>query len=242
MKRRTCLIECLETVKDPFFTGIEKRIKENVYITENINMIYKNTAWYKSLLNAEKSCIKDNKIKKIHYKFEDGREMVEEYNIDTQVLLRRSWKLKGKLGGEGKWQAEIGDPIPEVSANVEVADLTECKDQPILTRRNTRVNLEWRIRNLPYPIETYSIKVDNDNKCIIVSTTNKKYYKKLEVPELQRLNLQLQQANVQSSHNFNTLIISYKKPQPLLDMEKEWFEQLKTVKPIKDIPNECNTQ
>ncbi|CAH2046996.1 unnamed protein product, partial [Iphiclides podalirius] len=143
--------------------------------------------------------------------------MVEEYNVDTQVLLRRAWKVKGNLGGEGKWLVEVGDPIPEVNPNNEIADIIESKDQPVVTRRNTRVNLEWRIRNLPFPIETYSIKVNNDSKCIT-------------------------QANIQASHNFNTLIITYKKPQQLLDMEKEWFEELKKVKPIKDIPSDCKTQ
>ncbi|CAK1585266.1 unnamed protein product [Parnassius mnemosyne] len=205
-------------------------------------MSYKNLIWYKSLLSAEKSCLKDDKIKKVHYKFEDGREMVEEYNVDTQVLLRRAWKVRGKLGGEGKWHVEVGDPIPDATPSNDVADIIESKDQPVLSRRNTRINLEWRIRNLPYPIETYSIKVDNENKCIVISTTNKKYYKKLEVPELERINLSLEQTNVQASHNFNTLIITYKKPQKLLDMEKEWYEELKKVKPIKDIPSDCKTQ
>ncbi|XP_068633891.1 protein DPCD [Battus philenor] len=241
MKRRTCLIESVD-ITDLINTGIEKRIRDSVYIQENNGMIHKNTLWFKTLLNAEKSCIKDDKIKKVHYKFEDGREMVEEYNVDTQVLLRRAWKVKGKLDGEGKWYVEIGDPIPEVTPNSELSDLTECKDQPILTRRNTRINLEWRIRNLPYPIETYSIKADSTNRCIVVSTTNKKYYKKLEVPELERLNIPVQQANIQASHNFNTLIIAYNKPTQLLEMEKDWFQELKKVKPNKDIPSDCKTQ
>ncbi|XP_013191145.2 protein DPCD isoform X2 [Amyelois transitella] len=204
--------------------------------------MFKNTIWYKSLMGAEKSCLKEDKIKKVHYKFEDGREMVEEYNTDTEVLLRRAWKVKGKLGGEGKWEVEVGDPIPDATPNTETAEIIESQDQPILTRRNTRVNLEWRIRNLPYPLETYSISANNDEKCIIVRTTNKKYFKKLQVPEIARLGQPLEQANIQSTHQFNTLIIMYKKPQQLLDMDKEWFEELKKVKPIKDVPNDCKAQ
>lgn len=126
MKRRTCLIECLDAVES---AGFEKRIKDSVYISEIKNMTHKNTTWYKSLLNAEKSCLKDDKIKKFHYKFEDDREMVEEYNLDTQVLLRRAWKIKGNLGGDGKWLVEIGDPIPEVNPNSKISEITECKDQ-----------------------------------------------------------------------------------------------------------------
>lgn len=91
--------------------------------------MYKNTIWYKSLLNAEKTCLKEDKIKKIHYKFEDGKEMVEEYNVDTHVLLRRAWKMKGKLGGEGKWSVEVGDPIPDATPNTDFIDIIESKDQ-----------------------------------------------------------------------------------------------------------------
>lgn len=235
MKRMPCLIEDLEGC------GIsEKKLRSS--IVNCCSNMYKNTIWFHSLLGAEKSCLKADKIKKVHYKFEDGKEMVEEYNADTQVLLRRAWKTKSKLGGEGKWEVEIGDPIPDLSSNIDCGDIIECKDQPIVTRRNTRVNLEWRIRNLPYPIETYSISANNDEKCIVVRTTNKKYFKKLLVPELVRLNLPIEQANIQSTHQFNTLIIMYKKPQQLLSMEKEWFEELKSVKPVKDVPNDCKTQ
>ncbi|XP_045769380.1 protein DPCD [Maniola jurtina] len=204
--------------------------------------MYKNSIWYKSLLNAEKTCLKEDKIKKIHYKFDDGNEMVEEYNVDTRVLLRRAWKTKGKLGGEGKWSVEIGDPIPEGAPNSDALDIMESKDQPALLKRNTRINIEWRIRNLPYPIETYSIKANNEEKLIIISTTNKKYYKKLEVPELARLGMPIEQENIQATHKYNTLIITYKKPQQILDMEKEWYEELNSVNPIKDMPSECKTQ
>ncbi|XP_026748949.1 protein DPCD [Galleria mellonella] len=234
MKRTSSLIENLND-------GSIK-LKKTIISVNFENKMFRNTIWYKSLLGAEKSCLKEDKIKKVHYKFEDDREMVEEYNVDTQVLLRRAWKVKSKLGGDGKWEVEIGDPIPDPTPNVEIADIVESKDQPIVTRRNTRVNLEWRIRNLPYPISTYSISANNEEKCITVRTTNKKYFKKLQIPELIRLGLPIEQAHIQSTHQYNTLIIMYKKPQQLLDMDKEWYEELKQVKPIKDVPNECKAQ
>lgn len=80
--------------------------------------------------------------------------------------------------------------------------------QPILTRRNTRINLEWRIRNLPYPIETYSVAANAEERCIVVRTTNNKYFKRLDIPELDRIGLTPVQANVEYSHKFNTLIIT----------------------------------
>ncbi|CAB3254598.1 unnamed protein product [Arctia plantaginis] len=235
--KRTCLIETFET--------LQKKAKDNIAF-ENIgknSTMFRNTFWYHELLGAEKSCLKEDKLKKIHYKFENGKEMVEEYNVDTQVLLRRAWKVKGKLGGEGRWEVEIGDPIPDATPRIDAgADIMESKDQPLLSRRNTRINLEWRIRNLPYPIETYSISANNDERCIIVRTTNKKYFKRLQVPELDRFNLPIEQANISSTHQFHTLIIMYKKPQMLLDMEKEWYQEISKVKPVKDVPNDCKTQ
>ncbi|CAH2234129.1 jg5830 [Pararge aegeria aegeria] len=193
--------------------NIDPRLFQNIIgpSTECANeqaTMYKNSIWYKSLLNAEKTCLKEDQIKKIHYKFDDGNEMVEEYNVDTRVLLRRAWNMKGKLGGEGKWSVEIGDPIPDATTNADTLDLMESKDQPILLKRNTRINIEWRIRNLPYPIETYSIKAYDEEKLIIIRTSNKKYFKKLAVPELTRLCLPIEQANLQATHKFSTLIIT----------------------------------
>lgn len=122
MKRKYSLIE---VVNLPEQTNCKINYNCN-FITDNM---YKNTIWYKSLLSAEKTCLKEDKIKKIHYKFDDDKEMVEEYNTETQVMIRRTWKLKGKLGGEGKWLVEIGDPMPDQVSNTDNVDIMECKDQ-----------------------------------------------------------------------------------------------------------------
>lgn len=182
------------------------------------------TDWYNYILKADKSCLIQNNLRKIHYLFEDGKEMVEEYNTDTKVLTRRAWRTKNELGNEGDWDIEIGDPEPscfkteqlivenstQVSELFKVAilHLIHLHFQPFVTRRITRTNLEWRIRNLPYPIDTYTVMVEKTDKCLVVRTTNKKYYKKLVIPELDRLNLLPQQENVQFSHKFNTLVIT----------------------------------
>ena len=55
---------------------------------------------------------------------EDGREMVEEYHLETNVLVRRAWKEKGKLGQDVGWKVEIGDPEPRQS-NIEVYGIEE---------------------------------------------------------------------------------------------------------------------
>lgn len=55
---------------------------------------------------------------------EDGREMVEEYHLETNVLLRRAWKRMGKFGQNTGWDIEIGDPEPRQD-NIEVCGIQE---------------------------------------------------------------------------------------------------------------------
>lgn len=68
-------------------------------------------------------------LKKVHYDIADGRELVEEYNMDTGVLTRRAWKVKNDLGGDGRWEIEIGDPEPTV-----------MKDDALIKEHSSQVN------------------------------------------------------------------------------------------------------
>lgn len=68
--------------------------------------------WISLLQNAKKSCMIQGNLKKVHYDIGEGKELVEEYNMDTGVLTRRAWKVKDNFGGEGRWEIEIGDPEP----------------------------------------------------------------------------------------------------------------------------------
>lgn len=80
--------------------------------------------------------------------------------------------------------------------------------QPILSKRITRNNIEWRIRNLPYPLEIYNVTADESKNAIVVRTTNKKYFKEIYVPELSRCGLLPSQDAITLAHQHNTLIIS----------------------------------
>ncbi|XP_028130487.1 protein DPCD [Diabrotica virgifera virgifera] len=188
------------------------------------------TDWFIRLQKAKKTCIKQRDLKKVRYELEQGQVMVEEYNIQTGVLTRRAWKRLGTLADEEAWDIEIGDPDPTF-LNKEECSIKESSGQPCITRRNTRKILEWRIRNLPYPIEIYSVKVDPDEQCLVVRTSNKKYFKKLPVPDLARLGISLDESNVSFTHKFNTLIIVYEKPKQLLEFEKSLYEEIKKIEP-----------
>ena len=51
----------------------------------------------------------------------------------------------------------------------------ELIPQPIFTRKDTKQNFQWRIRNLPYPVSVYDVTIDKDNRCCIIRTSNKKW-------------------------------------------------------------------
>lgn len=79
--------------------------------------------------------------------------------------------------------------------------------QPFITQRITKTALEWRIRNLPYPNNVYSVTAEKDNT-ITVRTSNKKYFKKLKVLDLERIGLKPEQERISFKHQYNTLIIT----------------------------------
>ena len=79
--------------------------------------------------------------------------------------------------------------------------------QPIITRRITKASLEWRIRNLPYPESVYSITAEHDGT-MTVRTSNKKYFKKIKIPDLERIGLKPEQERISFRHQYNTLIIT----------------------------------
>ena len=88
-------------------------------------------------------------------------------------------------------------------------------------RKDTKDRFEWRIRNLPYPKETYIIEVDHNKQQIVLKTTNKKYYKRIDIPDLKRLNMVMEESSIAWKYANNTVIISYDKPDAVKKKELE---------------------
>uniref|UniRef100_A0ABD2VUR2 Protein DPCD n=1 Tax=Trichogramma kaykai TaxID=54128 RepID=A0ABD2VUR2_9HYME len=199
--------------------------------------------WFKLLQDAKKTAIIQDGNRKVHFLFENGKEFVEEYNLDTNVVVRRAWRKKGDLGQDLGWEVEIGDPEPNINAidKLETAGIRESSSNPIVSRRITKTGLEWRIRNLNYPVDVYSVTAEDDGT-ITVRTSNKKYYKKLTVPDLERVGLRPEQDRLSFKHQYNTLIITYKKPPKLIELEKKIFEMVSKLKVNKDGDVQCPTK
>ncbi|XP_034483361.1 protein DPCD [Drosophila innubila] len=213
-------------------------------------MSYQN--WLNYLQSAEKNSMISGRLRKVLYKFPDGRQMAEEYNMDTGIVQRRAWRKCKQLMGEPEWEIELGDEPRQLNwgggnkgtsagggdaDNMAGSEFTvrESNSAPLLTKRVTKKNIEWRIRNLPYSLNVYNVSADPEKHAIVVRTTNKKYYKVIPVPDLDRCGMPPIQANISTHHQFNTLIITYQKPEIMCEMEAQVLLLLKNVETETDM-------
>lgn len=211
-------------------------------------MSYQN--WLNYLQSAEKNSMISGRLRKVLYKFPDGQQMAEEYNMDTGIIQRRAWRKCKQLMGEPEWEIELGEEPRQLnwSGNKQTgpggdADslvgseftVRESNTAPLLTKRVTKKNIEWRIRNMPYALEVYNVTASPEQRAIIIRTSNKKYYKVIPVPDLDRCGVAPAQDNISVHHQFNTLIITYKKPDILCEMEAQVLLLLKNVETETDM-------
>jgi hypothetical protein len=150
-----------------------------------------------------------------------GGELHEEYDVITDELLMRKFRPRLPTGSAGSWTVEVG--TERGGAFVPDRDLLkESSAMPIMTRKDDASTIRYRIRNLDYPADVFAVTVDGaDPHSIVVRTSNKKFYKKLQIPELVRAGMPLDGAALSHEHERGTLIISYKKPMFLLSVEHQ---------------------
>ncbi|XP_016851118.1 protein DPCD isoform X2 [Anolis carolinensis] len=199
-------------------------------------------SWLEALRGARKTALVSDGKRKIHYLFADGKEMAEEYDMKTNQLCLRKWREKNTLGASGNWQIEVGEPNLFVPATLDRDLIKESSSNPVFMRKDTKSSFQWRIRNLPYPKDVYSVSVEKDQRCCVVRTTNKKYYKRFSIPDLDRFQLPLDSTALSFTHANNTLIITYHKPKEILAAEEELQKELKKIKAANDGDGECKTQ
>ena len=163
--------------------------------------------------------------KKVHSVYENNTiEMVEEYDVITDKLLVRKWRRQTQLGGDGAWEVEVGDEGRASGSEFLVAAST----QPTTQRLDTDQLFEWRIRNLPHPKEVYQVTCSGVE--IVVRTTNKKFFKKIQVPDMARASLPLDASSLTWTYAHNTLVISYVKPDAILKKERLDAKERATMK------------
>ena len=99
--------------------------------------------------------------RKLHYLYADGTELCEELDINTNECTLRKWKRVTELGKEN-WEYEIGDEPVQFDPKEDLLSVNAAN--PVFMRKDTSGRFEWRIRNLPYPKETYLIEVDHQKQ------------------------------------------------------------------------------
>jgi hypothetical protein len=168
----------------------------------------------------KKLCTRGDGRKKVHTTNPDGSELVEEFDERTDVLLLRKSRRPPALGGEGEWVFEVGQ------ANEKAFDphsdmMRASSSNPIFLRKDTPEHFQWRVRNLAYPADVYSVTIDQERQQIVVRTSNKKYFKRIDVEDLSRLGLKLKDESLSWKHQHNTLIISYARPLEVVKAEQQ---------------------
>lgn len=135
------------------------------------------------------------------------------------MLLLRKTRQPTPLGGEGEWVYEVGQ-APESGFDCHSDMLRPSSSNPLFLRKDTPEHFQWRIRNLPYPAEVYSVTIDHEKQEIVVRTSNKKYYKRINVPDLGCVGAKLTADSLTWKHQHNTLIISYTKSIEVIKKEQ----------------------
>eukprot|EP00656_Telonema_subtile_P010600 TRINITY_DN15140_c0_g1_i2.p1 TRINITY_DN15140_c0_g1~~TRINITY_DN15140_c0_g1_i2.p1 ORF type:complete len:214 (-),score=49.50 TRINITY_DN15140_c0_g1_i2:268-909(-) len=154
-------------------------------------------------------------------------ETVEEFDQSVNQLHSRQTRRLGTLGKPGPWVVEIGDAKQEATCdNNGGLMMVASSNNPIFARYDTPRAFEWRVRNLSWPAEVYSVEIDQEARQLVIRTTNKKYFKRFDVRELDALGLPLECSALTHSYHMNTLVIHYEKPSEVLQMVALRREQL----------------
>lgn len=188
-------------------------------------------AWKEQLTKAKKTAIIQGGVRKVHYEMPRDEQLSEDYDMKTGDLLVRKWKRCTAIGKESDWEYEVG--LPPLKQDMQAAGgMWESKDTPKCYRQDCKTHFAWRIQNTPWPKSNFQITVDNN--VIVVRTLNKKYFKKLQIADMERCGLSLETPQVTCAHANNTLLISYEKPAAIVLLEQEIYSELCKIKPMQD--------
>ena len=187
-------------------------------------------AWKEKLISARKTAIVQGSIRKVHYELGNEDELAEDYDMKTGELLVRKWKKASTIGKKTDWIYEVG--CPPLSNSGTADTMWESSSTPRAFRQDSKTHFAWRIQPLPWPMSNYKISVEGN--VITIKTENKKYYKKLQIEDMERYNFPLLAKHVNCAHANSTLMISYEKPPPVLQLEQSIYSELCKVKPIQD--------
>eukprot|EP00939_MAST-03C_sp_MAST-3C-sp1_P005465 g5465.t1 len=174
----------------------------------------------------------------------DGTEMIEEYEKSTGKLAVRKWRKRDALGRSGKWEFEIGEPTVSTAEKTDgKLFMTKSSRNPTFVAQDDSEFWVWRVRNIPYEKSVYQLSVDEERQQIVLRTTNKKYFKRFQIPSLVRSKLKMDPRAVSCKYANCTLMIKYAKPASIRVAEAEWRKKQTESTGRDDAPTEgCKQQ
>jgi protein DPCD len=183
-----------------------------------------------------------NGRKRIASRFTDNTEMIEEFDVVTDELLLRKVRKPTAVGGEGTWEVEVGTESRQ--GNVDRDLIMESSSAPQLSRQDTTDEYVYRIRNLPYAKDVFAVAVEkrSDGTSIVVRTSNKKYFKVIVIPDLQRAGIALDNANLSWDLKFDALVVKYKKPMSMRMVEAQEKKERAAMPSTRPKDEECKQQ
>jgi len=152
--------------------------------------------------------------------------MVEEYEIGSNRLVLRKVRSKSTLGKISNWRVLVGEPEKQ-AFDPRKDMISSSSKNPEFLNQDTPTHFQWRVRNIPYEKSVYMLSIDHKRQQIVLRTSNKKYFKRINVPSLTSLGLKLTDdpGVLTYTHSSNTLIIQYKKPAKVVEAEVEYAKK-----------------
>jgi len=133
------------------------------------------------------------------------------------------------VGAVGNWKFEVGEDYSPSRNEAVAGMMSVSSNNPMFLRLDTHVAFEWRVRNLVWPADVYSVETDLEARQLVIRTSNKKYFKRFNIEELDTLGLPLEEEAVSFSYANNTLLVQYRKPDVIVDYEKAKAKERKEL-------------
>jgi hypothetical protein len=97
--------------------------------------------------------------------------------------------------------------------------------QPQFIRLDSPTHIIFKVRNLPYPLDTYSVGVDEEAEEIVIRTSNRKYFKRTQLSDCKELRIPLDHTCLAFTHANDTLTVRYAKPASLVQLEENRLQE-----------------
>lgn len=155
---------------------------------------------------------------------------VEEFDAVSDKLMLRKVRSKSTLGKLSEWRTVVGEPDSK-AFNPDRQLIARSTSNPVFLRQDSPSHFQWRVRNIPYERSVYRLSIDPKRQQIVLRTTNKKYFKRIDVPEMKALDMKLRDDPqvLTYTHQSNTLVIQYKKPKAILQAEAQYRQERANV-------------